>query len=34
MTTSNNEESQQQIDQNIEIWKMKKLVQNLEYARG
>jgi hypothetical protein len=34
MTTSSIEGSQQQVDQNIEIWKMKKLVQNLEYAKG
>ncbi|KAF1805643.1 hypothetical protein V8B55DRAFT_1354959 [Mucor lusitanicus] len=36
MTTANttNEDAQHQVDQNIEIWKMKKLVQNLDAARG
>ncbi|KAL7313758.1 translation termination factor eRF1 [Mucor circinelloides] len=34
MTTATTENTQQQVDQNIEIWKMKKLVQNLESARG
>ncbi|CEP17852.1 hypothetical protein [Parasitella parasitica] len=34
MTISSTEESQRQADQNIEIWKVKKLVQNLEFARG
>ncbi|CAO3621713.1 unnamed protein product [Mucor fragilis] len=34
MTTATNEDAQHQADQNIEIWKMKKLVQNLDAARG
>ncbi|KAL9550900.1 Eukaryotic peptide chain release factor subunit 1 [Mucor bainieri] len=33
-TATTQDDAQHQVDQNIEIWKMKKLVQNLDAARG